>query len=305
MRKATAILTVMMMMCSAGLWAQSRLDQLFAQADQLYDQEKHQQAGEVLKEAEPLVSTDSEKAGLYWRQSRNVLSLADEAEREGEMDESGLLVEYERGEALAQKAIELDSSDHNGYYWHASNLGRWGQTKGILNSLMKASPMRDDLEIAVRKDPEHADSFYVLGQLYASVPKMISFGNVEYAVSYDRRALDVYDGDKTKYSYYLKLGEHLQQRDWDNRKRTKEVRKMEDDYRDASDPAEKYKYYEAAFNFSASQPYSPGGVEGMSDHEEALKIVSWIVDELGSKANLSSSERDQLKDARQNLDDWK
>lgn len=304
MRKLTAALVVLLIF-SGSLWAQNQLKDLFEQADQFYDQEKNTQAEQVLQKAEQLASTDSEKAALYWRQARTVLNLADDAERDGTMSETELLAEYERGEALAQKAVELNPDDHNAYYWRASNVGRWGQTKGILNSLMKAGPMRDDLEIAVRKDPEHADSFYVLGLLYASVPKMISFGNVEYAVSYARRAIDVYDGDKTKYSYYLKLGEHLQQRGWDARKRVREAGKLAGKYRGGSDPVEKYKYYEADFDFDSSQPYSRSGVEGLSDLEEALKIMEWLEDELSRKSNPTSSERDQLKDAREHLADWK
>lgn len=303
MRKITMVL-IAVLICTGAVWAQSDINALFEKADQFYDQEKHQQAEEILQEAEQLASGDTEKAELYWRQSRTVLSLADEAERDGTMGESQLLAEYERGEALAQKAVELDSSNHNSYYWRASNVGRWGQTKGILNSLMKASPMRDDLEIAVRKNSDHADSFYVLGLLYASVPKMISFGNVEYAVSYGRRALDAYAEDDTKYSYYLKLGEHLQKRDWDARKRLREAKKISTKFRKESDPVEKYKYFEGTFDFDAPQPYSREGVKELSDLEEALRIMHWLEDELSPLSSPTSSERDQLKDAKEHLADW-
>jgi len=294
---------VLLLLVSFGLSAQNGLDKLFEKADSLYEEEEYVEAEAVLKQAESLATTNSEKAGLYWRQARSTLNLADEAERNGASADS-LLAEFEKGEALAQKAVDLDPNDHNGYYWRASNVGRWGQTKGILNSLMKAAPMRDDLEIAVRKDPNHADSFYVLGMLYSSVPKFISFGNVEYAVSYSRRALDAYDGEKTKYSYFLKLGEHLQQRDWSASKRKREAGKIAGDFRGASDPVEKYRYFEGVFDFDDSQPYSSRGVAKLSDKEEAIMIMEWLEDELGSIRNPTSGEKDNLQDAKDHLAEW-
>ncbi len=303
MRKALLALALILLM-SAGLFAQENLKGLFEKVDRLYDEEKFEEVVPLLEKAEGMVSSDSEKAGLYWRQARSTLNLADEAEKKGASADE-LLAAYEKGENQAQKAVELDPNNHNGYYWRASNVGRWGQTKGILNSLMKAGPMRDDLEKAVRKDSGHADSFYVLGMLYASVPKLISFGDVEYAVSYSRRALDAYNGKKVKYSYYQKLGEHLQQRDWSASKRRREAGKMKDDFRGASDPVEKYSYFEGGFDFDASQPYSPQGLSKLSDEEEAIKIMEWLVKELKAIKNPTSSERENFEDAKTHLAEWR
>jgi tetratricopeptide (TPR) repeat protein len=297
------MLAMILLFVSFGLSAADSLGSIFEKVDSLYEEERYEEAAELLGQAESLAKSDAEKAALYWRQARSVLNLADEAERKG-ADPDTLLAEYEKGEALAQKAVDLDPADHNGYYWRASNVGRWGQTKGILNSLMKAAPMRDDLEIAVRKNPDHADSFYVLGMLYASVPKLISFGNIEWAVSYSRRALDAYTGEKTKYSYYLKLGEHLQQRDWSASRRIREAGGFESSFKKASDPVEKYRYFEGVFDFDAPQPYSPGGVAKLSDREEAVKIMEWLVDELGSIDRPTSGEKDNLADARSHLAEW-
>ncbi len=294
---------VLLLWISTAVWAQTNVDELFEQADELYEAEKHQEAMEVLERAENLVGSDREKAELYWRLSRTTLNLGDEAERNGASSEQ-LLSQFEEGERLANKALEYDDDNHFAFYWRASNIGRWGQTKGVLNSLMKAGPMREDLERAVRSDSSHADSFYVLGMLYASVPKLISFGNKEYAVSYSRRAIDAYRGDKTKYSYYLKLGDHLYQRDWSSRKREREARKKSSDFTEAKDPVERYKYFNAAFDPTKSQPYSSGGVKGMSDREEAVGIMEWIVGELEGEYGLTGSEKDNLEEAQAFLSDW-
>src|SRR6056297_1001135 len=294
---------VLVICISAAGWSQTNAEELFEKADELYKAEQHQEAAEALEKAEQLVSSDTEKAELYWRLSRTTLNLADEAERNGASADQ-LLEEFEKGEALANRALEYDSDNHHAYYWRGSNIGRWGQTKGVLNSLMKAGPMRDDIERAVRSDSAHADSFYVLGMLYASVPKLISFGNKEYAVSYSRRAIDAYRGDKTKYSYYLKLGDHLYQRDWSSRKREREARKKSSDFTEAKDPVERYKYFNAAFDPTKSQPYSSGGVKGMSDREEAVGIMEWIVGELEGEYGLTGSEKDNLEEAQAFLSDW-
>ena len=50
---------------------------------------------------------------------------------------------FEKGQEYADQAIAADPQNNLGYYWKSSNIGRWGQVKGILNSLFKAGPMRD------------------------------------------------------------------------------------------------------------------------------------------------------------------
>jgi hypothetical protein len=135
--------------------------------------------------------------------------------------------------------------------------------------------------------------------LYASVPKMLSFGNVDYAVSYSRKAIDAYEGEKTKFSYYLKLAEHLADRDWRERKRRRSVDGMAEDYRDADSPAERNKYYEGVFDFSAPRLYSYDGVEDFSDSEEAKKILGWLIGELEARGSLTPGDRETLNDAKE------
>jgi tetratricopeptide (TPR) repeat protein len=99
---------------------------------------------------------------------------------------------YDEGMTFADRAIEADPSNNLGYYWKASNLGRWGETRGILSSLNQAKPMRDLLEQSIERDSDHWDSYYVLGLLYARVPGgIISFGNTDYAVSLGRKAREL------------------------------------------------------------------------------------------------------------------
>ncbi|MFP4617558.1 MAG: hypothetical protein ACLFMZ_01830 [Spirochaetaceae bacterium] len=276
---------------------------LFERIDENYLESRFEENADLLEEAASVVSGPQERAEYLWRLSRNTLSLTDELRRAGASDNK-LLEGYGKGEEYADEALSLVSDSHNAYYWRASNAGRWGQTKGILNSLMKAKPMRDDLAKAVNIEEDHADSYYVLGMLYASVPSLISFGNQEYAVSYSRKAIDVYDGERTKYVYYLKLAEHLWDRKWGSRKREKSFHGLEDNYRSAGTAEERNKYYEGVFDSAASRPYSAGGVKKLSDREEARKIISWLIKELESSRDLNSSEKETLEDARELQAAW-
>ncbi len=300
-RTKTVVIASMVLLLglSASLSAAAEsLGSLFSRIDDNYIESRYDENEKLLEEAKTKVSGSKERAEYLWRLSRNVLNLTDDLRREG-ADTDLLLERYSEGERYADEAVSLDSSNHNAYYWRGSNVGRWGQTKGILNSLVKAGPMKDDLVKAVNIESEHADSYYVLGILYASVPKMLSFGNIDYAVSYSRKAIEAYEGDKTKYSYYLKLATHLKDRGWNERKRGKNIRGMKDDYRKVDEPAEKNQYYEGVFDFSTPQVYSRRGVENMSDEQEAKLIIDWLIDELEAKSNLTSGERENLKDAKE------
>jgi hypothetical protein len=45
-------------------------------------------------------------------------------------------------------------------------------------------------------------------------------------------------------------------------------------------------------------------VAKLSDREEAVKIMEWLVDELGSIDRPTSGEKDNLADARSHLAEW-
>ncbi len=280
-----------------------QLEELFEKMDENFAESRFDENTELLEQAEDAAVSSSERAGYLWRLARNKLVLTDAKKRNGAPKEE-LLEGYKRCEELADEAVSLDSRNHNAYYWRASGVGRWGQTKGVLNSLMKAGPMREDLEKAVSIESDHADSYYVLGQLYAAVPKLISFGNIDYAVSYSRKALASYVGLQTKYSFYLKLAEQLWDRNWSERKRGNRFEDLEGDYREAETAVERNKYFEGVFDASASRVYARGGVDDLSDREEARKIVSWLIDAMESESRIPPRQMEYLETAQQLQKDW-
>jgi hypothetical protein len=235
---------------------------------------------------------DRERAEVLWRLSRATLSVGETLDDAGAPEED-LLARYEQGEQYGIEAVEADPTNHLGYYWQSANIGRWGQTKGIVNSLFKAGPMRDLLRTAVEVEPDHAGSYYVLGQLYSEVPGLISFGNVDYAVGLARKSIDLHEAelrsgeaDEREHDYYIQLANHLIKRDWNSRKRAREQSSQEEEYREASDSLERGWYYEGTVS-----------IPEKSDVEEAEEILDEMIASLRSIQEPSDAHQRQLERA--------
>ena len=267
--------------------------------DQLHEEEAYEQTKSLIESSMAEARSGAEKAELHWRLARAWLNLGDEAEDSGTSGEA-LLAYFESGEAEAQKAIQADANNHLGYYWKSANIGRWGQVKGILNSLFKAKPMRDLLRQAVAVEPEHADSFYVLGQLFEQVPGSVSFGDKDFAVSLGRKSLDLHERqvkagieDEINYDFYTEMAKHLWERNYTAARRVREQGRKKSKYQSISDPMEKNFYYEAVVT-----------LKNMFDREEALELINWAIGELKGLSGRTDSQDDDLKEAEEVLESW-
>jgi tetratricopeptide (TPR) repeat protein len=295
MRRFTA-LVVILAIFAQGAFAQ--VSSLLEEADELYDAERYERSVGVLERALSSASSDRQRAEVYWRLSRTQLSIGDEL-RDEEGDDDAAMEVYDRGMEYADQAIEADPSSNFGYYWKASNLGRWGETRGILSSLRQAGPMRDLLEQSIQRDPDHAESYYVLGLLYARVPGgLISFGNTDYAVSLGRKAVDLHLADvrageeELYYPIRFELASHLLDRDWNRRKRAREQSSKRSERSSADGILEQSFYYEGTVD-----------IPPVDDEGEAKRILDDVIDELAGQAEPGSRKGRQLERARELLDD--
>jgi tetratricopeptide (TPR) repeat protein len=271
-----------------------------AKVDGLHDEGAYEQCRDLLQTALSQASSGAEKAEVLWRLARAWLNIGEQAEERGAPADE-LLSYYEKGEALAVQASEADPKNPLGYYWESANIGKWGQTKGIMNALAKARPMRDLLQKALSLNPEHADSYYVLGQLYEQVPGFpISFGDKVYAVSLGRKSVDLREAQvragrekELVYDYYTELAKHLWERNWNVAKRSREQPKIASSYRSASDPMEKNFYYEGTVT-----------LRNVSDREEALDMLKKAIRDLEALGRRSKGQNDDLKEAQELLASW-
>ena len=218
---------------------------------QFYNLQDYDTDMAYLADALASASGDEEKAAILWRQARDVLTITDDIDED---DKDARLEGYGRSQDLAQQSVDLVATP-DGYHWLSSAIGRIGQVNGPLNSLNKAEPMRDLIEI-VQNDfnADMSDSWYVLGLLYNQLPGVISFGNDDYAISYMRRCIDTQDNvNRMNLTNYLELAQQLYDRDWSANKRAKEADKMEAKYAKETVPTEKMKYYEGREGRDTSQ----------------------------------------------------
>jgi tetratricopeptide (TPR) repeat protein len=242
-----------------------------------------------------------QRAELYWRMSRAYLNMAEDYKSRG-MSKDDVLEYYKQGEQYADMAIENDSQNPEGYFWKGVNIGSWGNTKGIIEGLGNAGPMKDHLEQALIRDPNHADSYFVLCKLYTAVPGWpVSFGNVDYAVSFGRKAVsllekDLADGTQSvpQYGYYTALAAALWNRNWDTNKRLNERTNKLRDYTAKSNPLEKNSFFECQVS-----------LKPMSDRMEARELIQWVISEIGKISAKNYFQKKDLEEAQKLRAEWK
>jgi tetratricopeptide (TPR) repeat protein len=268
--------------------------------DALHDQGRYEEARALALEA--LASAGpAEKAELYWRASRETLELGNDAEDRKDPKDAILKI-FEKGQEYADLAIAADPQNNFGYYWKSSNIGRWGQVKGILNSLFKAAPMKELLVKDLSLDANHDDAYYVLGQLYRELPgSPLSFGDSDAAVSLGRMAVDLRQkavqagtAKELNYGYYLELAKSLWKRNQNAAKRTAGQAKRQAAWQSAGTPLERGSAFEANVKLPA-----------MSDREEARELVTWMIAELSKISPRTAGEDSDLADAKETLAGWK
>jgi hypothetical protein len=271
-----------------------------AQADLLNDKGMYGEAQKLLLDSVPDAQGGKELAELYWRAARETLELGDVAEK-AKRPEPDILALFTEGEGYADNAIAADPQNDQGYFWKSANIGRWGQVRGIFDSLSKAGPMKDLLVKELSINPERSDPYFVLGQLYRELPGWpVSFGNIDAAVSLGRKAIDLRRAQvqagiekEIVYNFYNELAKSLYKRDWSATRRVSEQKAKAAKLNEAGTPLEKGSLYEAT-----------AALQDMSDREEAKELVQFAVSELGRLESLTAPQAKDLQKAREILKGW-
>jgi hypothetical protein len=274
--------------------------QTCAQADILDENGEFIAEKDLLIESVSRTADPKQRAELYWRLSRTYLNMGEDNKTSG-MNKDDVLKFYKDGERYADLAIENDPRNPEGFFWKAANIGSWGNTKGILEALGNAGPMKDHLEQVLLRSADHADAYFVLCQLYTALPGWpLSFGNIDYAVSFGRKAVfllekDLSTGAQTvpQYGYYTALASALWNRNWDVNKRYNEKSNKLKEYNGKSNPLEKNSFFECQV-----------GLKSISDREEAKQIVQWVISEIEKIPNKSYFQKKDLREARKLYNQW-
>lgn len=268
--KKLIIVLLSLLVCASAFAA---LD--FTEVDALYltdehDQEVYDKLMLMLDKAAP----GEEKANVLWRLSRVCVDLGDAIDKNNKKERFAV---YEKGEQYALDSIAAYPTAQ-GYLWKCSNIGRWGQTKGVLDSLAKAKPMVQDLEYMIDDLGclDSSEAWYVLAVLYDSLPgKPLSFGNSNAAISYGRIACDTIPKNVIYGGTYKQLAEMLWSRNWNAKKRSSEIAKMQKSWDKETSNIEKYKYYEGSNGSSASPLWTKNALSSMTDRQEAVVILKY------------------------------
>jgi hypothetical protein len=298
-RKKHIVLALIITAAAAPLFA-GFADDMY-KADLLDLQGRYQDEEDLLARLLSVTRDDAQLAEVYWRLARTYLQFGQELQLAGGARDKMLKL-FEQGAGYADTAVKMDSGNAMGYFWKAANVGRWGQVKGIIESLQKANEMKDLLYISMSYDPSYPGTYYLLGQLYDQVPGWpLGFGDLNYAVSMARKAVDANEMNLKNgtypykyYDMYIELASYLWKRNWDANKRAREQAAEKKKYSEKSSTLEKYCYYEGVVTLANE-----------SDRGEARMILRRCAAELEKISPRYPFQEKALEKAYKFLADWK
>jgi len=165
------------LMMAAMIWAQNA-DSLIDRAVELYET-RHLEATNLDESAailEGVVEDNPKNVRALYELSKVRFYLGDKAE-----EKDAKLKYFYQGRDYGERAVELDDEVPDAHFWYMVNVGRVGQTKGVLNSLVLVPTVRKEIEAVLELDPEHTGALDAQAMLYYELPGLLG-GNLNKSI---------------------------------------------------------------------------------------------------------------------------
>jgi tetratricopeptide (TPR) repeat protein len=129
-------------------------------------------------------------------------------------DKSARIKKYQQSIDDSENALKLEPNNTAANFWKAAAIGKQGLDIGISKALKNAHPMKDCLDIVLKKNEayDNAGAHRALGRLYYELPGWpISFGDNKLAREHLQKAVDLSPKTVSNHVYLaqvlIKLGE--------------------------------------------------------------------------------------------------
>lgn len=168
----TRTMVCVLLFVAAG--AAQNADSLVDQAIGLYETRHLNSANldSAFATLERVVQEDAKNARAFQELSKVCFLLGDRAK-----DKAEKLERFYMGRDHGRKAIDLDDGAAEAHFWYMVNIGRVGQTKGVLNSLALVPEVRKEIERVLEIDPQHTGALDAQAMLYYELPGLLG-GNL-------------------------------------------------------------------------------------------------------------------------------
>lgn len=161
------------------------LDSRLNESDNYYSN-RHKDSGYKMKAynlIKEVLDESPNSADALWRMARMYCLFGDD-----KTSKDDKLSRYNTAKGYAEKAKTHGPSMAESHFWYGVALGRIGQTKGILNSLNLAGPVKQAFLKAHDLDPGFVPALDGLGVWYTEVPGFAG-GDLDKAIEYFKLGL--------------------------------------------------------------------------------------------------------------------
>ena len=271
----------------------------FAQLDQAFTRSTdyatlNEELVQLLEKAE----SPAEKAGIYWRISRNHLLLGQqETKRDAKRSCFG------EGMRYAGMAIRENPKDPQGYMWHCANVGRDCQTRNMMEQAAAVPKMSTDLTMILDKlgRTDCSEAWQALSEIWWAHP----FKSSDAAINFARKAALTIPSGELRMTTLTHLANLLYQRDWSAAKRASAAAENSAKYATgAKSNIDKYVYFDGAPASELAAPWTSSSLSAISDREEARAIAAYAKQIYGAFANPSPVEQQDYKILLSLLTSW-
>ncbi|NLI97660.1 hypothetical protein GX441_03250 [bacterium] len=173
--------------CAVAFSVLFALDERLEKADEYY-LNRHKDQGYSLKAkslCDEVLKEKPDDAQALWRLARLYVLFGD-----GKSSKDEKISRYEAGRGYAEKAKGIDSKCAEAFFWYGVNIGRIGQTKGVLNSLSLAGPVKEAFEKALALNSKFAPAMDGLAVWYMEVPG-VAGGDLNKSVEYLKKGIGI------------------------------------------------------------------------------------------------------------------
>lgn len=163
----------------------SAIDSRLTKADDFY-YNRHKDSNykyKALALCKEVLDDSPDDAHALWRTARLYCLFGDE-----KSSKSDKLAYYEKAKGYASDAKTHGPSIPESHFWYGVSLGRIGQTKGVLNSLNLAGPVKKAFEKALSLNSKFTPAMDGLGVWYMEVPG-VAGGSLSKSEEYFKKGL--------------------------------------------------------------------------------------------------------------------